>query len=309
MKLKAKVASLLLVGLYTIRPSMGIADVVVSNAFDPATGIVEIGLSIDPTPNALSHFKFGLNYSAELATFTKASFPNANITSYAGSQAGSSGLVSGEAEVDFTKGNTAVKLYFLAQGPGSLTGAFQSILVDGKEMGPITLPNTSFNGYVPPTPTTASVSRKDIIASGINHALGVHWSHPQDGVSGFSAEAWVLQSSGQMTGPVAHCDVSGTERMCIIPGLRNGRIYKAIVKSIYPDGTILSSDMSDPAIPFPTNVNGRCSARLVFKPEKPLSSRRMCQKGQISTFTFDGVTARWLCVGLGHGETQMCGSP
>ena len=309
MKLKAKVASLLLMGLFTIRPTVGVADVVVSNAFDPATGIVEIGLSIDPTPNALSHFKFSLDYNSETATFTKADFPNANVTSYAGSQAGSSGQVSGDADVDFTKGNTAVRLYFLAQGPGSLTGAFQSILVDGKEMGPIPLPNTAFNGYVPSTPTTASVSRKDIIASGINHALGVHWSHPQDGVTGFSAEAWVLQSSGQVTGPVAHCDVSGTERMCIIPGLRNGRIYKAIVKSIYPDGTILSSDMSDPAIPFPTNVNGRCSTRLVFKPEKPLSSRRMCQKGQISTFTFDGLTARWLCVGLGHGETQMCGSP
>ncbi|MEY2696612.1 MAG: hypothetical protein RL333_750 [Pseudomonadota bacterium] len=309
MKLKAKVASLLIVGLFTISPSMAVADVVLSNAFDPATGTIEIGLSIDPTPNALRHFKFSLDYSSELVTFTMASFPNANTTSYAGSQAGSSGLVSGEAEVDFAKGNTAVKLYFLAQGPGSLNGSFQSILVDGKEMGPISLPNTTFDGYVPTTPTTATVSRKDIIANGINHALAMHWSHPQDGVSGFRAEAWVLQSAGRMTGPVAHCDVSGTERMCIIPGLRNGRIYMAIVKSIYPDGTILSSDMSEPAIPFPSNVNGRCSTRFVIKPEKPLSSRRMCKKGQISSYTYDGMTASWLCVGLGHGETQMCSSP
>lgn len=286
------------------------SNVSVSSSFDRSSNEVEVVLAIDPPPHTAGNLKFSLDYSSDQATFTKAMFPNANVNSYASSKAGNTGQVNGSAVVDFTKGRTAVKLYFSTQGSGELTGVFQSVTVNGENMGPVKLPPVSFNQSALSNPATEQVAASNIILNGMNHALAVHWSHPGDGVTGFRANVWVLQSSGQLTGPVASCDATGAERTCVISGLRNGRIYRTVVGALYPDGAPLMSSPSDPAIPFATNLNGRCLLRtLPTPPEKMLGSRQMCLAGRVTAYIHDGLTSKWMCVGLGNGDTQTCGSP
>ena len=286
------------------------SNVTVSSSLDRSSNLIEIVLAINPSPSTLSNFKFSLDYSADQASFTKAIFPSADVNSSANSSVGGIGQVNGSAVVDFKKGSTAVKLYFSTQESGVLTGNFQSVMLDGKEIGPVKLPAVSFNPSAVTKPSSDPVAASDIIVNGMNHSLGVHWSHLGDTVTGFRAEAWMLQSTGQLSGPIASCDAKATERTCVISGLQNGRIYRVLVAAIYPSGTLLMSNVSDPAIPFTTNLNGRCPLRaLVPPPKKVLGSRQMCLKGKVSAYTHDGVSSRWICVGLGHGGSQTCGSP
>jgi hypothetical protein len=310
MNIKDKVSGLWLAGLLMTSNVVGAADVFLSNSVDPTSGVVEIDLSIYPPPTSVSEFKFILNYNGDSASFTKAIFANATVTSYASSKTGASGQVNGGAFVDFRKGASAVKLYFSTQSTGILTGIFQSISVDDNEMGPIPLSSIAFNGSMPPAATSAPVAPKDIIVSAMNQALAIDWFHPDDNVSGFRAEAWLLQNNGQAMGSVALCDATGTERQCIISGLQNGRSYKVTISSIYPDGTFLSSAFSDPSIPSSRNVNGLCPSTPLTSPrEADLRSESLCLKGKLAAYSFDGVSAHWSCVGLGHGETQACRSP
>lgn len=283
------------------------SNVSVIPSYDSASGDVEVELLLDHPPQKTSEFVFHLEYSSDKASFQKVEYTNARVASFASSKVGANGQVSGSAAIDFSEGKSPVKLYFSTSGEGSLEGLFNSITVGGEEVGPAKLVAFPFRGT--PSPGPQSAPEKPII-SGMNHSLAVHWSHAGDTVSSYRADAWIVSNSGDRVGPVASCIAGAGERTCIIHSLRNSRLYSVTVTAIYPDGTQLASVSSDPVIPASGVVNGSCNPNVRQNARvRALTPRQMCQKGRIAGYSSNGVSSTWLCVGLGHGSTQVCTAP
>jgi hypothetical protein len=297
----------LVIGCMSILANASTVSVIPS--YDSASGYVEVDLLLNNPPQNMSDFAFQLDYSSAQANFLKVVYTNANVISYAGSKAGTNGQVSGSATIDFSKGNSPVKLYFSTLGQGTIEGLFKSITVGGQEVGPAALASFSFNGTPSSTPSPEVAPDKPIV-SGLNHSLAVHWTHVADTVSGYRADAWMLSNSGGHLGPVASCHAGSGERTCVIQSLRNRRLYSVTVTAIYPDGTQLASVPSDPVIPAAGVVNGSCNPNVGINAlTRALTPGQMCLNGRITGYSSDGVTSTWSCVDLGHGETQTCTAP
>lgn len=311
MNAKAMMNGLFAMGLWFGVTTVNAANVSVTSYYDDVSGEIEVDLYLTQPPQQFNDLKFTLDYTSTQATFNRAEFPEANVTSYSSSKAGASGQVTGSATIDFGKGNSPVRLYFTINGQGSIDGVFNSITLGGVELGPATLSPFSFNGASNITPPTGATSAPtNLIVSGLNRSVAVHWMHATDTVKGFLAQAWLLSGTGQRIGPVAGCDGNVTDNTCVIENLNNGRVYVVTVSALYPDGTVVSSTLSPPVIPFPSIVNGSCNPNVgTTALTRALIVRQMCKTGRLSGYSSDGITSSWSCVGLGHGGTQTCTAP
>lgn len=288
----------------------------VTPSYDPFNQELSLQLVVSGVASGLSTLEIGMVYHSPAATFERAEVPNATVSAFAGGKAQDQGKVSGSSQATASDGRLRLNLIFKTQGAGTISGRFETVKLNGSELGPIQVDPYGFGGtsssqpsnnqdVSPPSVYTAP---SQIEVSGGNRSIHVSWAHPVDSVLGYRAEAHVINSHGVLVARAARACRSTPNRMaCTVTGLKNQTSYQVVVSAIYPKRVARYSTPSTPVVPGLIALDGVCApkaTRLVLRSAS--TGQGLCLQGTEIQQSIEGLEARWFCVGSGLGATAVC---
>jgi hypothetical protein len=288
----------------------------VTPSYDPGTQEMTVELIVSGVASGLSTLEIGMVYQSSSATFVRATVSDASVSAFAGGKAQDQGKVSGSTQATSTDGRLRIDLIFKTQGAGSLSGRFESVKLNGAELGPIQIDSYGFGGAPSSSPNSNEGSSpssnysapSQIAVSGGNRSIHVSWAHPVDATLGYRAEAHVVNGNGVLIPRTARTCRSTPNRMaCTLNGLKNQTPYQVIVSAVYPKRVTVHSAPSAPVIPGLIALDGICApkaTRLILR--SAITGQGLCLRGTEIQQSAEGPEARWYCAGSGVGTTAVC---
>ena len=299
-----------------ISQSLMAATASVSSSFDTERDELTLELLLSGAPSGLSDLEIEMVYRSQTATFSSAVVPDANVSAFAGGKAQDQGKLSGRTQVTPTDGRLRVQFIFKATAAGSLSGRFESVKLNGAEIGPLEIEAIGFGeasssqpgGGGGQTAPLTFVAPSQVQVSAGHRRIAVSWTHPKLGILGFRAEAHVVRADGTlMQRSVRVCRTAPKRMSCELRGLRNQMPYQVIVAAVYPKRVPLRSAPSFPVMPDPVPRDGICAAKATHFPLKSASpGQGRCFQGIEIQQAAKGPESRWFCVGSGFGKTALC---